>query len=277
MPSTPALYRNMDRPTLDAAYNNSLAVADSAAWMAGFAQRSEAVRASRLTHRDLAYGPRPRQRIDYFAADGATARAPLLVFIHGGYWQARSKDDFSFIAPGPLAHGMHVATVGYTLAPEATLTEIVEEVRQAIRFLRQQAGSLDADPDRLIVSGWSAGGHLTALCLQEAGVIGGVAISGIYDLAPIGLCYVNDKLQLRATETASLSPMHLPLVPKPLTIAWGTNELPELQRQSQDFAALRQNLPCDALPLEGCHHFSILEALAAPDGALTQAACRLLA
>jgi pimeloyl-ACP methyl ester carboxylesterase len=255
-----ALYRGMDRAALDAAYNNSAAVANSGEIVAEWRRRSLSMRAS---GREISYGPKERNRIDLFeAAPGA----PLLVFIHGGYWQMREKELFSFLAAGPLAHGMSVALPGYTLAPEKRLDGIVAEIRAA----------LDALGRPLYVSGWSAGGHLTAMVMDHPLVRGGLAISGIYDLEPIRLCYLNEKLRLDEPEAQRNSPLRLPKVEKPLVITYGTSELPELQRQSREFAA---KLGHRLLPLEGHDHFTILEELAAPQGALTAAvrelACRL--
>jgi len=133
-----AIYRGMDRAALDAAYNNGAAVADSADWLARWRELSAAVRASPRARLDIPYGSRPRARFDYFSC--GTARAPLFVFIHGGYWQRNDKDMFAFLADGPRAHGIDVAVVGYTLAPEARLTDIVEEIRQALSVLRERAG-----------------------------------------------------------------------------------------------------------------------------------------
>jgi predicted esterase len=267
------LYRDMDQVALDAAYNNGQAVADSAAILADFQRRSDALRASLPKHLDLPYGPGPRNRIDYFPAPGP---GPVLVFIHGGYWQMQAKERFSFLAAGPLAHGMHVAMMGYTLAPDATLEQIVSEVRAAIGWVRQHAPALGGDAGRMVVSGWSAGAHLTAMSMAEQGVIGGLAISGIFDLEPIRLSYINRKLGLSAGEAAALSPMRLAHSPLPLVLAYGMDELPELQRQSEDYAAARAGLPGRALPLAGKNHFTILEELADPGGALT-AQARLLA
>ena len=131
--------------------------------------------------------------IDYFPADSA---GPVVIFIHGGYWQMRAKESFGYIAKALVPHGLHVALVGYTLAPYATLGEITQEIKSAISFLKLNAASYGGDPTRMVVSGWSAGGHLTALCLDQPGVVGGVAISGIYDLVPMLLSYINDKLGL---------------------------------------------------------------------------------
>ena len=115
-------YHGMDRAALDAAYNNSAAVANSAELMADYQARSDRLRSEMPRYLDLRYGAAERNRIDYFPA---AARGPVLVFIHGGYWQMRAKENFSFLARGPLAHGIHVAMAGYTLAPDITLGGIV--------------------------------------------------------------------------------------------------------------------------------------------------------
>jgi len=247
-----ALYRGMDRAALDAAYNNGAAVPNSGTIVAEWRRRSDAIRTQ---SRELKYGPGERNRIDLFEASPG---APLVVFIHGGYWQMREKEMFSFLAAGPLARGISVALPGYTLAPEKRLDGIVAEIRAA----------LDALARPLYVSGWSAGGHLAAMAMDHPLVRGGLAISGIYDLEPIRLCYLNDKLRLDEAEMRRNSPVNAPRVEKPLVIAYGTAELPELQRQSREFAG---KLGHRLLPLEGHDHFTILEELAAPAGALTAA------
>ncbi len=263
------IYRDMDRAALDAAYNNSAAVADSAAQMADFQLRSDRLRAAQASRLDLRYGPAERNRIDYFSAGRG---GPVLVFIHGGYWQMRAKENFSFLAAGPLAHGIDVAFVGYTLAPEIRLEGIVAEVRSAIAWLAGRVAEFGGDPARIYVSGWSAGGHLTAMCLDEPAVKGGLAISGIYDLEPMRLSYLNEKLKLDEDEAQRMSPLlHLPPYSMPLFLAYGGGELPELQRQSEALAAARERagLPCRLERLPGHNHFTILEELANPEGALT--------
>ena len=259
----------MDRAALDAAYNNSAAVADSAMRMAAFRARSDRLRAAHGAHLDLRYGPAERNRIDYFAA---ATPGPVLVFVHGGYWQMRAKEDFSFLAAGPLAHGFHVALVGYTLAPDKGLGEIVAEVRSAAAWLRDRVAGFGGDPARIFVSGWSAGAHLATMTLDAPFIKGGLAISGIYDLEPMRLCYINDKLRLDAYEAARLSPMHhLPARSAPLVVTFGGDELPELRRQSEAFAGvrLRAGLPGRLACVPGQNHFTILDELANPDGALT--------
>jgi arylformamidase len=272
-----SLYRGMDRAALDAAYNNGAAVADSAEFIAKWERQSAEMRAVMPDHLDLRYGPAERQRLDFFAA--APRRAPTVMFIHGGYWQGRAKELFSFVAVGPLAAGINVAAIGYTLAPEARLDRIVGECRSALHWLGANLARLGGDPGRIYVSGWSAGGHLAAMLMDEPLVSGGLAISGIFDLEPIRLNYLNDKLRLDEAEATRNSPLlHLPAAAPPLIVSVGGDELPELRRQSSAYHAAwtGKGLPGELVPLPGRQHFSALEELARPDGLLTAALAHLV-
>lgn len=261
------MYRGMDRAALDAAYNNGAAVRDSAQIVADWEARSARLRAKHTESMDLRYGKDERNRIDYFAArrDG-----PVLMFIHGGYWQNRAKELFAFVAEGPLAWGINVALIGYTLAPQKRLDGIVAEIHAAASWLAQSIPMLGGDPKQLFVSGWSAGGHLTAMAMSHPAVKGGLAISGIYDLEPMRLSYINDKLRLDEDEARRNSPGP---IDKPLTITYGADELPELCRQSEDYARL---LKTKAVAVPRRNHFTVLEELAAPHGALTALARKLV-
>jgi arylformamidase len=270
-PHAAAIYRGMDRATLDAAYNNSVAVVDSAQRLADWQRRSVVMRAMPGARLDIAYGNRERTRLDYLPADASGV--PLFVFIHGGYWQRNSKDIFAFVAEGPLAHGINVAMLGYTLAPEARLSDIVMEIRDALAFLDSNAAQFGFCREAVFVGGWSAGGHLAALGALQSNVQGAIAVSGIFDLEPIALTYINDKLRLDRTEIETLSPMRLfHEGMAPLRLVVGGDELSELQRQSRSFAALAaaRAMPVTLRTLPGHHHFSILEELAKPDGAVTE-------
>ena len=270
------IWRGMTRAQLDAAYNNTAAVRNSAEKLADWTERSKRARAKRSELLDLVYGRRPRNRIDIFRC--GKARAPLLVYIHGGYWQGHAKEFFACLAEGPMARGLDAALVGYTLAPKATLTEIVGEVRMAIRWLRVNGTQYGVAGAKLIVSGWSAGGHLTAMALAEADA--GMAISGIFDIEPCRLNYLNDALRMTTEEQLLLSPIRqLPSSSPALVIAYGTAELPELQRQSRDYHDARRSahLPSELLPLDDHDHFSILEEMANANGKLTDALVRLAA
>ena len=248
----------------DAAYDNTAAVPDSARQLAGFEARSQALLSRAACHQDVPYGLAERQVFDYFPG---SAGQPTVLFIHGGYWQMRHKNTFRFVAEGALDHGLHAALIGYTLAPQASLTDIVREVRQAIAAVRRHAAANDGNGD-ILLCGWSAGGHLTAMAMDCDGVVAGLGISGIYDLAPIRLTYLNRALQLSDEEVRTLSPLALPPSEKPFVTAFGTAELPQLQAQSQAFAEHRRGLPGKLLAIPGADHFSILNELADPQGAL---------
>ncbi len=271
------LYRGMDRAQLDAAYNNSAAVPERDAIIAGWAARSAAVRRERPGHFDLRYGEAPRERLDLILA--ADPKAPTLLFIHGGYWQMFDKEPFAFLAEGLLPNGINLALVEYTLAPAARMDRIVGELRRSVGWLAEHLGDYGADPDRLYVAGHSAGGHLTAMTMTLRAVRGGLAISGLYDLEPIRLNYLNEKLGLDPPEAERNSPLlHLPPMAGELVVAYGTNELPELCRQSIEYAQVwtERGLPGHLLPIDGADHFTILEALADPQGALTRALLEMI-
>jgi arylformamidase len=138
------IYRGMDRAALDDAYNNTAAVADSAEWIARWTDASAQVRRNAAARLDIAYGMRARARLDYLPCQAN--RAPLFVFIHGGYWQRNDKDMFTCMAEGPLARGFDVALPGYTLGPEARLRDIVGEIIQALTFLSERASEFGFDP-----------------------------------------------------------------------------------------------------------------------------------
>jgi len=267
----------MNRAALDAAYDNTAAVADSQEYRARWWEASAAIRAEPQSRLDLRYGVRPRAALDYFSSGARDA--PLFVFIHGGYWQRNEKERFSFLAAGPRVHGIDVAVPGYTLAPEARLTDIVAEVRQALNFLADRASELGFNRGGIYIGGWSAGGHLTAAVADDPAVRGGIPISGIFDLEPIALGALNDKLQLSAEEIAKLSPLKtLGDRSPPLRLFVGGAELPELKRQSEEYAkaAHARGLPVSLTTLPGHHHFSIVDELAHPDGALVHALVDLI-
>lgn len=272
--SEPLAWNGFTQGALDAAYDNMAAVADSADRLADWSRRSALLRGRQPDEVDIPYGPGPRQGFDMFRCGAVDA--PMLVFIHGGWWQRNSRQVFSCMAEGPMALGLDVALIGYTLAPDARLAQIAAEVRAALGGIAARQ-ALQGRTCRFVLSGWSAGGHLTALCLDHPSVAAGLSISGVFDLEPIRRSYINDKLKLDDAEAAELSPVRRPPLDRPLSLAYGLGELPELKRQSADFAALRrrQGAPAAGLALEGHDHFSILEELASADGALAREARRL--
>lgn len=265
----PALdWRELSREALDSGLNNGAAVAGSGNMVEGWEKLSADLRARHGAHLNLQYGPRERNRIDFLKAG---SNAPTLLFIHGGYWQMRSKDAFTLFAAGAMAHGINVALIGYTLAPDATLEQIVAEIHAGIDHLAGRLRELGADANRLIASGWSAGGHLTAMAMLNPHIKGGVAISGIYDLEPIRHSYLNVKLGLDEAMSKRNSPMLLTHAVKPMALTVGGGELPLLRQQTADFAAYRAKggLPVIYEEIPGANHFTIMEEMAKPDGRIT--------
>jgi arylformamidase len=215
----------------DAAYDNNKAVANSPALIAARNEASARFRAAHATALDIPYGPRERNKIDlYPARDRST---PCLVFIHGGYWQRNSRDVFAMLVEGMAAHGWSVAIPGYSLAPEATLTDIVGEISLALDWPSSD-GPAHGIAGPVILSGWSAGGHLTAMALDHPLFAAGLAISGVYDLTPIRDTSLNIALKLTDKEIADLSPLKLPIVQKPLAVVYGAAELPALVWDSRN-------------------------------------------
>lgn len=254
----------------DAAYNNGQAVPGWVDKFARWTDESAVLRARHGATMDLAYGPRERNRIDLFP--GGTPGAPCLVYFHGGYWMRNSREMFAVLGEGVAAHGWSVAIPGYTLAPEASLSDIVAECSAALDWLAA-SGARHGVTGPLIASGWSAGGHLAAMALSHPAVKAGLAISGIFELAPLRDTYLDEKLTLTMAEIADLSPLRRPPVMKPLAITYGARELPALVANSHAMHAARQRGGAAGalLPVEGADHFSILDAMRAPDGALTRA------
>jgi arylformamidase len=241
----------------------------------GWAAASKSLRARRPAHLDLPYAQADRARWDLYPA--TDPKAPCYVHLHGGYWQRGSKEIFACMAEGVLAHGWSAALPGYTLAPDASLTQITAELRTALDWFAENAGTHGIEGP-VILSGWSAGGHLTALLLDHPKVAAGLSISGVFELAPLrDSPHVNDKVKLTELEIEALSPMRLPGVDKPLSIAYGTGELPAMIASSRDFHAYRAqaNLPGDLIPVINANHFTILDELRLANSHLTRAILQL--
>jgi acetyl esterase/lipase len=265
----------MSRAARDAAYNNVAAVAESAALNRARVEASAAFRAAHGEALDLPYGPGERNKWDLYP--GVDAGAPCLVVIHGGYWQMNGREAFACLAEGVAAHGWSVALPGYTLAPDASLTTIVGEIRMALDWLAEH-GARHGIAGPIILSGWSAGAHLAALALDHPAVAAGLAVSGIYELGPLRDTYINEKLKLSDEEAESLSPLRLPVIAKPLTIAYGSREVPALIGDSRALHARRAQVhaPGTLVPVAGADHFTILLALRSPTGVLVRQALALV-
>ena len=260
----------------DAAYDNNAAVKNSAALIAERNQASEALRASRKSFLDIPYGDRERTKIDLYPAADKTA--PCLVFLHGGYWQRNSREVFAMLVEGVAAHGWSVAIPGYSLAPDVVADGDRDGDIPVARLAGRKTEESYGISGPVVLSGWSAGAHLVAMALDHPRVAAGLAISGVYDLAPIRDTGLNNALKLTDQEIAKLSPLRLPAVHKRLDIAYGTAELPALVFDSIKLheARMAAGAPGRLFPIEGADHFSILSELRRPDGALVDIARKLV-
>jgi len=231
--------------------------------------------------RDLSYGDASRALIDYFPAPASAYRPGLLVYFHGGYWQELSKEESAFLAPAWHAAGFAHAVVGYRLAPAARLPDIVSECRAAVRWLHWRADRLGFDAGNIVAAGSSAGAYLAAACADAAPapLRGIVAVSGIYDVAPLIGTSINEALGLDEATAAAMDLLTTARRFCPAVVAWGEIETSEFKRQSRAFAARLADdaIPCTALEVPCRNHFDVVLDLGDPATALFAAARALFA
>ena len=268
-------------------YNNRAAVPDHPRWLAHYPEASAEARAALAPQLDLRYGPAPKQTLDLFLPSGR-ARGTF-VFLHGGYWRAFDKSDFSFVATSFVAQGVAVAVVNYDLCPDVSIAAIVDECRRAVSWVVREGAAHGAHPGRIVVGGHSAGGHLTAMLfatdwsshgLAEHPIAGGVSVSGVHDLAPMVQFSYNADLKLDDAEAARQSPVLLaPRTRAPLVLAAGADETSEFVRQTRIlWDAWPQNRPGGAngpMLIAGRNHFNVVVDFADATSELTRATLAL--
>lgn len=284
------MLNRQDPAWLDAQYNNRARVPDHAAHFAGWAQASALARANSPALLDLRYGAAPGQTLDLFpAAVAGSAPAPVLVFVHGGYWRSLDKSDHSFVAPAFNAAGALVVVPNYDLCPWVTIEQIVLQMVDAVVWTWRHAAGHGGDARRIVVAGHSAGGHLAAMLLScrwkqvaddlpAQPLAGGLSISGLYDLEPLRLTpFLAEDLRLTPAAVRRSSPAFFPRPRVPLYAVAGADESEEFLRQNgliRDVWGPTAVPVCETLP--GANHFSVLRSLADPGGRLHELALRLL-
>ncbi len=243
-------------------FNPRVAVPNSDQIMGERKRMSAQIRERRPFVADLRYGEAARSTLDVFPAETTTA---TLVYIHGGYWRAGTARDNSAIAEHFCDAGVAVFLVNYTLCPDSTVPEIVQQLAQALGWIKANGSNYGAAPDNLYLCGTSAGAHLAAMLLaSDPHITGACLISGIYDLTPVLKVSVNADIRLTREMVHPMSPMfHLPVGDPRLVMAVGSQEPSLWRQQTRDYSArcVAQGLTCDLLEIEGANHFSIAEAL----------------
>lgn len=282
MDAASPLYRGMDQPTLEREYNARESVASYEAEHARYVAESEQVRQSRAAKRDIVYDPQSGEMLDlYLAGEGS----PVFLWIHGGYWRGGSKEDNAFAAGGLTAHGISVAVMDYTLAPEAGIGEMVRQVRSAVAWLRNNGAERGLDVERIHVGGSSAGGHLAGMVLADGWLeafdlppdtIGTVlALSGLHELEPLQHTQVNGWMRFDTASIAENSPIrHIPATSGARLIASvGGLETGEFIRQTLDYAAAWKAAghATQVIDMPSHNHFDIALSLCEPDGVLVEA------
>lgn len=268
-----AIYSTFDQSTLDREYSPSSCIDDINVYLDEYARASKVAKSDALNNNaceaDLRYGTGPAETLDLFRP-AESGPAPVQVFIHGGYWQRLSKEESCFAAPMFQQHGGYFAAVNYTLAPQQTLSGIVEENRRAIAWLYHNADEWGFDRDRIHVSGSSAGAHLAmmmlltdwpSLGLPRDTIKGVCAVSGIYDLEPIRLSYVNDVVGMDGGEAERNSPIRHTLVNHcPVILAYGDNETGEFKRQTDEYRKVLQDagIPVTLNEIADRNHFDVI-------------------
>ena len=261
-------------------YNNMARRPDAPELLQSWSERSARYRAEADSSLDNAYGGHERELIDVFRS--RDAHAPLLVYIHGGYWQRGDKSIYSFIAEAWNAAGVDVAIIGYPLCPQVSMTRINESIRNALAWIYTNAGSIGVNRDRINLSGHSAGGHLTAMCLcaDWPGIAAGlpcdlvktaVPISGLYRLAPLLPTSISDALSLDDDEIEALSPVTLtPACTAPLLVVVGGAETPAFFNQADDLleAWSSPQRAIERYDEPDVDHFDVVARLASADSEL---------
>ncbi len=268
------LYRDFTtQAEIDTEYNAALSVPDFKACARHYVDTSAQARAQIEGMLDVPYGATLDETLDIFPA--AQPGAPVFIFIHGGYWRALSSKEFSFVAQGPRALGITTVVVNYSLCPKVTIDEIVRQVRASVAWVLRNIAQYGGDPARVSVGGHSAGGHLTAMCLQtewardyglpQDPLIGALMVSGLFDLSPLRYSYLQPALQLNEETIQRCSPLFaVRQTATPSLVTWGALESSEFARQSTDYAqALTQGgARAELMPQAGAHHFSAIHGFA---------------
>lgn len=278
----PSLYRQFHHQAeIDAQYDVETSVPDFNVYARHFTEQSQLARHRLRAKLNVAFGPTLDETLDIFPA--TESNAPVFVFIHGGYWRMLSSKEFSCVALGLNQLGITTVVVNYSLAPKVSIDEISRQARAAVAWVLRHIDRYGGDPERVVVGGHSAGGHLTAMCLQtdwagEYGLQqdplrGAVMVSGLYDLRPLRFSNMQPMLQLDDGVIQRNSPLfHVKKSTTPALITWGGDEPNEFQRQSETYLERWKDVGNRAKKWAqpGANHFNAIYGFEDPKSALSQ-------
>jgi arylformamidase len=282
------VFAGHNQEQLDALLDTRRRVPDHASYADRFERRSERVRQESTCELDVRYGEHPRERLDLFWP-ARSGPVPINLFFHGGYWRSGAKERYSFLAETFTSAGVACAIVEYALCPAVALDELIRQCRAAVASVFYNADRFGVDRASIYVSGHSAGGQIVGMLMAEgwqqplglpASVVrGGCGVSGLYDLEPIRLSYLNADLGLSAEVAERNSPSRLrPAGPAALIASVGELEGEEFLRQNATIAqAWGPMSTVTPMVLDGLHHYSAVEALGDPGSRLARAVLEQMA
>lgn len=287
MPHTPS-WRQFTQEELDKQYNARATVSDIDAELKAYRDTSWPMYEQLACLRALPYGDHPDETLDLFPVPQQPG-APLFVFIHGGYWRALTTQDSVFMAQQLVSQGIAVASINYTLAPAASLSHIVQQCEKALAWLHHHAPAHGVQASHAVVAGSSAGAHLAAMLMTPDNLqrhrmpapwlVGGILVSGLFDLAPIQHTLPNAWLHLTDQDVQRLSPMHqLPATHMGLHVVVAEQDTSEFKRQSKDFAQVcqHQGNAVTYYEVANTNHFNIILDWMKPNTPLTRSLHQLL-
>lgn len=275
------VYKRYQREEMEKHFDPRVAVPDHQRWADEREAASRNNRERLKSTLDVPYGTSPRQVIDIFPSEKSDA--PVLVYVHGGYWVRGGKDHNCHFVDLFGKMGITVALVEYDLCPEVSVTDIVQQVRSAISWIYKNISAYGGDPAKIYICGVSAGGHLVTMALAHDWEIenlpchiikGCVAISGVYDLDAVLHVAVNEQIRLNPQTARENSPLiHPPLPNAPLVVAVGGGEPDGWKQMSRDLYELvkKRGVSCEYLEVPKANHFMLSSHLTDSESLITRA------
>lgn len=278
------IYKQYTQSALSYQYNNGLLVPNHILHKERYELLSRQTENQYPLIKDIAYGPHLRERLDIYPSPLPNSKT--LIFIHGGYWKSMVKESFYFVAGTFQPSNVTVVLIEYPLMPEVSMDQLVNSCRRAVNWVQEKIGAYNGNSQQIYIAGHSAGGHLATMMMtnpnnepiKSTAFKGVIALSGLFNLDPIRLCYLNDDLKLDEATALRNSPARLsPVINCPLLLVVGGNESDEFKSQSDELChSWEKQVPVQLKVIPELNHFSIVEAFADKNGDLYKIACGMM-